>query len=185
MSFLFRYNLTNEHLTLILMILLLSLFSDLKEFNFWGLKGIKIEKNLKELEGQQAISTSEVHVSKKKLDEAERSVPIQLMDTSQSNFIALSFEIERLLRIYATIGLSKDVSNNININKLTKNLREKELLTDSGVKQLDAIRWLRNIIVHGRQNEINQQTLNAGIEIAYSLYNELYKQLYGVEPKLV
>ena len=102
------------------------------------------------------------------------------MDTAQGNFLALAFEIERLLRIYATVWLAKDIPNNINVSNLTKELRQKDLLTDNGVKQLEAIRWIRNLIVHGRQGEINQSTLEVGIQIAYSLYMELYNQLYGV-----
>lgn len=169
----------NGHLSILLMILLLSLFSDLKEFDFWGLKGKKAEKNIKELEGKKAIAEKEGNISKKKLDEAEKQAPLQLMDTAQGNFLALAFEIERLLRIYATVWLTKDIPNNINVTNLTKELRQKDLLTDNGVKQLDAIRWIRNLLVHGRQNEINQATLEGTIQIAYSLYMELYNQLYN------
>lgn len=173
-------NISNGQLAILLMILLLSLFSDLKEFDFWGLKGKRKEQELKNLEGQKALpDRKDESVNKKKLEEAEKTAHMQLMDTAQGNFLAFAFEIERLLRIFATIGLAKDIPNNINVSTLTKELREKELLTDSGVKQLEAIRWLRNILIHGRQGEINQATLDAGIQIAYNLYAELYNQLYG------
>lgn len=172
-------SITNGQLALLLMILLLSLFSDLKEFDFWGLKGKKAEKDIKELEGKKAIAEKEGNISKKKLEEAEKPAPLQLMDTAQGNFLALAFEIERLLRIYATVWLTRDVPNNVNVQNLTKELRQKDLLTDNGVKQLEAIRWIRNLLVHGRQNEINQAALDAGIQIAHSLYIELYNQLYG------
>lgn len=179
LSFLRDLSISNGQLAVLLMILLLSLFSDLKEFDFWGLKGKSKERELKELEGQKAIAEQETTVSKEKIDEAEKASLIQLMDTSQGNFLALAFEIERLLRIFATIWLAKDIPNNINVATLTKELRQKDLLTDSGVKQLEAIRWLRNIIIHGRQSEINQATLDAGIQIANNFYTELYNNLYG------
>lgn len=174
-------NITNGQLAVLLMIVLLSLFSDLKEFDFWGLKGKKAEKDIKELEGKEAIAKKEKDINKDKLDEAEKQPPLQLMDTAQGNFLALAFEIERLLRIYATVWLAKDIPNNINVTNLTKELRQKDLLTDNGVKQLDAIRWVRNLLIHGRQNEINQATLDTGIQIAQSLYMELYNQLYSTQ----
>lgn len=39
-------DISNSQLAILLMILLLSLFSDLKEFDFWGLKGKKPRKTL-------------------------------------------------------------------------------------------------------------------------------------------
>ncbi|GEM_PF-1258388 len=172
-------NITNGQLAVLLMILLLSLFSDLKEFDFWGLKGKIAEKEIKDLEGKKAFKEKGGNINKKKLDEAEKQAPLQLMDTAQGNFLALAFEIERLLRIYATVWLVKDIPNNVNVANLTKELRQKDLLTDNGVKQLEAIRWIRNLLVHGRQNELNQATLDAGIQLAQTLYMELYNNLYG------
>ncbi len=171
-------DISNSQLAILLMILLLSLFSDLKEFDFWGLKG-KTEKDIKQLEGKKAFVDKEVSINKGKLDEAEKQAPLQLMDTAQGNFLALAFEIERLLRIFATVWLAKDIPNNVNVMNLTKELRKNDLLTDNGVKQLEAIRWIRNLLVHGRQTEINEATLEAGIQLAHSLYIELYNNLYS------
>lgn len=174
-----RIDISNGQLAILLMILLLSLFSDLNEFDFWGLKGRKSEKDIKELEGKKAFVNKERNISLKKIDKAEKQTPLQLMDNAQGNFLALAFEIERLLRIFATVYLAKDVPNNVNVASLTKQLRQKDLLTDNGVKQLDAIRWIRNLLVHGRQSEINEGTLNAGVELAQTLYMELYNNLYS------
>lgn len=174
-----RVDISNGQLAILLMILLLSLFADLKEFDFWGLKGKKAEKDIKDLEGKKAFVEKEGNINKKKLDEAEKQAPLQLMDTAQGNFLALAFEIERLLRIFATVWLTKDVPNNVNVANLTKELRQKDLLMDNGVKQLEAIRWIRNLLVHGRQGEINQATLDAGIQLAQALHMELYNNLYG------
>ena len=63
----FKYkgaDLSNNVLALILMTLLLTLFSDLKEFNFWGLWGKRTEKEFKQLEDKQAISATKEDVSK-------------------------------------------------------------------------------------------------------------------------
>jgi hypothetical protein len=178
-------NLTNNLMALALMILLLSLSSDLKEFDFWGLKGKIKEKKLRELEGEQALPDKTVEIDSKKLDEAEK-VPasLKLMDDAQGNFLALAFEVERLLRVFATVGLVKDVPSNTNIKSLISELRKADLLTDAGVKQWEGIRWLRNMLVHARHNEINQATLEAGVEIALSFYAELYTNIYGEPPQL-
>lgn len=144
-----------------------------------GAKGEKAEKDIKQLEGKKAFVDKEVSINKGKLDEAEKQAPLQLMDTAQGNFLALAFEIERLLRIFATVWLAKDIPNNVNVMNLTKELRKNDLLTDNGVKQLEAIRWIRNLLVHGRQTEINEATLEAGIQLAHSLYIELYNNLYS------
>jgi hypothetical protein len=167
------------------MLLLLALFSDLKEFDFWGLKGKKSEKDLQSLEGEPALPNKDIKIDQKKLEDVEKSpAPLQLMDTSLGNFLALAFEIERLLRVFASVGLAKDIPNNVNIRNLSKELRNKDLLTDIGVQQVEAISWLRNILVHGRQQEINQATLESGIQVATGLYKELYHQLYGELPEL-
>ncbi|HSX05909.1 MAG TPA: hypothetical protein VLF69_05545 [Candidatus Saccharimonadales bacterium] len=178
-------SLSNGEVTIAAMLLLLSIFPDLQDFNFWGLRGRKGEEKLKNLEGETALTDQQVQISPKKLDEAEKAAaPIQLMDTAQGNFLALAFEVERLLRMFATVGLAKDIPANTSITKLTKDLRGADLLTEIGVKQIEAIHWVRNILVHGRQSEINKATLDTGIEIAHSLYVELYKQLYGEEPNI-
>lgn len=176
-------NIDNGKISIMAMLLLLSLYPDLKEFNFWGLKGKKSERDIQQLEGKQALSDKQVEVDPDKLDEAEKApTPIQLMDTSQGNLLALAFEVERLLRIMGTVGLEKNVPSTINIRKLSSELRAADLLTDAGVKQIEAIQWIRNILVHGRQSEINQATLDAGIDVAYSLYTELYEHIYREKP---
>jgi len=176
---------SNNMLALTLMLLLLSLSSDLKEFDFWGLKGKIKERKLRELEGEQALPNKAVDIDAKKLDEAEKSpASLKLMDDAQGNFLALAFEVERLLRVFATVGLVKDVPSNTNIKNLIFELRKADLLTDSGVKQWEAIRWLRNMLVHARHNEINQATLETGVEIALSFYTELYTSIYGESPQL-
>lgn len=178
LSFIKSINISNGQLMVGLMLLLLSLFSDLKEFDFWGLSGKKMEEKIQKIEDKEAFTPSDVDVNQDELNDAEKTQP-QLMDTTQGNFLTLAFEIERLLRIFASISLGRDIQNTISIQSLTKELSKADLLTESGVQQLDAIRWLRNLIVHGRKNEINDDTLNSGLQIATNLYNELHGRLYA------
>lgn len=178
-------NFSNNTLALALMLLLISLSSDLKEFDFWGLKGKIKERKLRELEGEQALPNKAVDIDAKKLDKAEKTpASLKLMDDAQGNFLALAFEVERLLRVFATVSLVKDVPSNTNIKNLIFELRKADLLTDSGVKQWEGIRWLRNMLVHARHSEINQATLETGIEIALGFYTELYTSIYGESPQL-
>ena len=177
----FKYkgaDLSNNVLALILMTLLLTLFSDLKEFNFWGLWGKRTEKEFKQLEDKQAISATKEDVSKRDIVEAEKNSQIQLMDNSKGNFLAIVFDMERLLRIYATVNLAKDIPSNSNSIKLTNELHTQGFLTDDGIKQIEAIRWLKDILINGRDQEINQATLDAGIQIAWKFYQEIYNWLY-------
>lgn len=174
---LFRFKgaeLTNNTLGVALMILLITLFSDLKEFNFWGLRGKKEERQLQELQGGDAIAEDNApKVNQQQLQHAQQQDTIQLMDTGRGNFLALAFEIERLLRIAGNAIMASDIPSNTNPTKLTKMLREKGLLTETGEKQIESIRWLRNLLVHGRESEINQGTLDSGIQLAYTFYTEL------------
>lgn len=167
--------LTNNILGLCLMILLTILFSDLNEFNFWGLIGKKgkEEENLKRLKDEEPLA---VNPPDKPLDNdlpQPETPAIQLMDNPTGNFLALAFEIERLLRVSASYLVETPIAPDANNLKIVKLLKEKGLLTESGEQQVASIRWLRNMIVHGRINEVNIETLNSGIEIAYKLYMEL------------
>lgn len=165
-------DLDNNVLGVALMVLLLSLFSDLKEFNFWGLTGKKQEKQLKELKDEQGLSDKK----KPNQHQAQPESPqmIQLMDTKQGNFLMLAFEIERLLRDALNL-LEKNSSFQIySPDLISKKLLDLQFLSESGVKQVEAIRWLRNMLVHGRSSEVSDQTLTDGIALAFNLYKEIY-----------
>jgi uncharacterized protein YutE (UPF0331/DUF86 family) len=168
-------DLSNNTLAIALMILLLVLFSDLKEFNFWGLMGKKKdEEKLKSLEGKRGVSTKKtVKVSKTTVDKAIRQDTVQLMEHGTGNFLALAFEIERLLRITATIVSGTQTPSDINSQEVIETLKDKGILTKDGEQQIEAIRRLRNMYVHGRDDEISNEILNSGIDIAWSFYNEI------------
>lgn len=167
----FGADLNNNVLGIALMILLLSLFSDLKKFSFWGLVGEKEAKDIQNLIGKDGVQELP-SPSSKDIQEAQEQ-PMQLMENIQGNFLALAFEIERLLRVAGTILLGKDVPQNSNPKKIASMLKDKGLLTDIGEKQVESIRWLRNMLVHGRQSELTAPTLDTGTQVAWGLYNEL------------
>lgn len=170
--------LTNNVTCIAVMVLLLALFSDLKKFNFWGLTGEKKEKEIESSVGKQGISkTGKQDIDSEEVHKAQQETQIQLMDTTTGNFLSLAFEIERLLRVAANVIFQADNTNKMSPDKLVKKLQESGLLTENGVKQIDSIRYLRNMIVHGRTSELPESTLTAGISLAWSFYTELYNWL--------
>jgi hypothetical protein len=167
-------NLTNETLGVALMVLLASLFSDLKDFNFWGLQGTrKEERELKALEGKEAISTSQLpKVSKTKLQTARKQETLVLNEDETGNLLTLSYEIERLLRIGASL-LSGDLQPKRSLRKIVEMLKDEGLLTQNGADQVRSIDWLRTMIISGKAHVLDASTLEAGNRIAYDLYKQL------------
>jgi len=95
------------------------------------------------------------------------------MDTTKGNFLELAFQIEHLLRLSAAALSGKDITPATLPLLVTDMLREKGLLTDEGVAQIESIRWLRNMFTHGRDSEISSSMLTLGESIASQLYEEL------------
>lgn len=168
--------LTGEILVLCAMILLASTLSELKNWNFFNglLKGET--KDLTSIPENGGINTNQSKPDSEKVEQAENK-PIQLMADDKGNFLSLAFEIERLLRVLATVTLNKDVPSNTSPKKVVDDLHNVGMVTDLGKQQIEAVRWLRNLLVHGRESEINQETLHNGIRIAFNLYMEIYNWL--------
>jgi len=179
---LWNAKLTNEVLVLCAMIFLASTLSELKSWNFFNglLKGET--KDLGEIPVNGGIDTTKNPPNTKEVKEAENK-PIQLMPYEKGNFLVLAFEIERLLRVLATVTLSKDVPSNSSPKKVVDDLHSVGMITDLGKEQIAAIIWLRNLLVHGRESEINQETLNDGIRLAYNFYMEIYNWLNKPQTK--
>ena len=178
-----RADLTNNVLGVALMVLLLSLFSDLKKFNFWGLTGEKKEeKELEKTVGKDPISPKNApKVKPADVKLAQKQTPLPRMDSTQGSFLSLSFEIERLLRIAAAVLSNKLIPSNSNMKSIVQIVKEKGLLNDDGEEQVELISWLRNMLVHGRSNEISAKALDNGYEVAKTLYEELIDWLGGGE----
>ena len=173
-------HLDNSLASVCLMILLICLFGDLKEFNFWGLVGRKEERDLSKVKDKDAIADLAVPKPKKAaVQTAERvESPKNLLDSTTDNFLFLAFEIERLLRVAGRVILEKEIGEEVSSDKLTAGLVERGFITEDGQEQLESVRWLRNQIVHGRGEEISEETKKVGLELAYSFYGELYSWLY-------
>lgn len=143
-----------------------------------GLKGRKIDKELKELKesanlDQPATSPSEVEDDLTKL----KKKSIQLMTVDRGNFLALVFEIERLLRFVATTYKPDDVNDATPLPKVIKLLREIGYLTDDGVNQVKALSNVRNLIVHARVGAQEDPKLDEWTTFAYNLYKIIYDEI--------
>lgn len=167
--------LTNNVVAFGLMVLLLSLFADLKNFDFWGLKGEKEAKNLKELEGEKGVSQGKIRKPKPaEVRKAEEQTPLQLADSETGKFLTLAFDLERLLHVSAKLLVGPKVPA-ISGLASTRQLHEVGLLTESGVKQIEGIRWLRNMLVHNRADEITPDVVSSGLRVVTGLHDELSK----------
>ena len=135
-------NLSNNVLAVAVMILLLVLFADLKEFNFWGLWGKKREEPIKKIEEGEVI-LSKQKPSRYKLTKAEKEDDPQQMGSDIGNFLSVSYEIERLLRIIArSISTSgKDVA--FTPDASLKTLVDSGFLSNSAVEAIELIRDVR------------------------------------------
>lgn len=180
--------LSNQAVSVAIMVLLLSLISDLKEFDFWGLKGKskeqqRIEQKIVRTKDKAPVNTSKMRRAPKQKTKATPSVPspaqpTYLMGDLKANFLQLSFDLERLLRSAAQ-RLGEPVESSTSASRVTDMLVDKGLLTAGGKEQMEIIRAIRNLIVYGRDEEINEYILQTGWDMAYTLYSELYSWLYG------
>jgi hypothetical protein len=165
--------LTNNVTAFGVMVLLLSLFADLKSFNFWGLTGEKEAKELQKLAGKRGVSKGKVKRPKAAdVTKAKRQTPVQSMDSDIGNFLTLAFDIERLLKIAGTLVVGDSEAK-------IEELCEAGLLTESGVKQVEAIRSLRDALIGERGDLIAPEAVNSGILVAAELHNELSQWLDG------
>lgn len=155
-------------------LLLLAFFEDMEEFNFFGLKGKKTDKEMKKLlesisKTEQATDSSTHEDDLTKL----RKKNIQLMGIDRGNFLALTFEVERLLRYVANYFYPDQVKEKTPLYKIIQLLENNNYLTQNGVKQVKALNEVRNLIVHGKVSPEEDNRLSEWIEVAYSLYNEI------------
>lgn len=178
--------LSNQAVSIAIMVLLLSLISDLKEFDFWGLKGKskeqqRIQQQIVQTKDKTPVNTSKIRRTARPKAKSAESLPAQptyLMGDVKANFLQLSFDLERILR-QAAKRLGEAVEPSTSASNVTDMLVNKGLLTAGGKEQMDIIRAIRNLIVYGRDEEIDDFILQTGWDMAYNLYSELYTWLYG------
>lgn len=163
---------TNNTVAIALMILLLALFSDLKEFNFWGLSGKKKEE-IKKLEKTTIINeNTDIKPSPYKLRKANREDNPEQMDSLKDNFLALSYDIERLLRIIArSIARSTEETAQLTPESVLEFLENQELLTPEACDAIESIRSIRDTIING--GRIDVTTLEAILKVSQTVHNQL------------
>lgn len=177
-------HLGSESLVLFGLLILIAFFDDLEEFDFFGLKGRRVERELADIKqrlGQTAASQA-TNLPEDNLTKL-RKKKVQLMGVDRGNFLALVFEIERLLRAIALELNPAEIEQNSPISQVATYLAQNGYLTASGHEQWKALSEVRNIIVQGRYPTENDAALSDWIELAYSLYSEIYDDLVS-KPKV-
>lgn len=172
---LYGADLTSNVTAVSLMVLLLSVFSDLKEFNFWGLTGTRdLKESLQKLQGKPALDTNNLpKASKTKVQQAQMNTEVVTQTGSaKSNFLELFFEIEKLLRTLASVIKGSPISATMNLKDLSTFLADKKILTLDGVMLLNYLKTLRDQIVQGDE-KLGDDVVRTGITIADDLYNDL------------
>lgn len=177
-------HLGSESLVLFGLLILIAFFDDLEEFDFFGLKGRRVERELADIKQRlgQTTTSQATNLPDDNLTKL-RKKKVQLMGVDRGNFLALVFEIERLLRAIALELNPSEIEQNSPISQVTTYLTQNGYLTTSGHEQWKALNEVRNIIVQGRYPTENDAALADWIELAYSLYSEIYDDLVN-KPKV-
>lgn len=166
-------NVTNNSVAIALMILLLAVFSDLKEFNFWGISGKKKEE-IQKLEKSTIINEeNELKPSPYKLRKATREDSPEQMDSLKDNFLALSYDVERLLRIIArSIARSTEETAQFTPEDVLEYLEDQELLTPEACEAIEGIREIRELITEKRER-IDVSTLESIYRVSQTVHSQL------------
>lgn len=171
-----KFELTNNNLILCGLLILLVISADLAEFNVWGFKGKS--KLISESTGNLSGDSINPETDNEHVDPVELAQPLNLMHPDIGNFLAITFEIEKLLRIYAeNLGMTNAKATTM--RHLVEFLYKEEVITNVGNERLDSVIKLRNLIVHGRSSEVDESDLQIGFELANNFYQELYATMFG------
>lgn len=169
---------TNNTVAIALMLLLLALFSDLKEFNFWGLSGKKTEEALRKLLMAPIINEDkDERPSPYKLRKAVIEDSPEQLGGLKDNFLAVSFEIERQLRIIArSLTRSTEETAQLTPQTVLETLEDQEFLTPEACDSVEQIREIRRTLTQpgGR---VPTETLEASLQLARNLYSSLREWL--------
>ncbi|MDO8497972.1 MAG: hypothetical protein Q7S61_05520 [bacterium] len=170
--------LNNNVLAIALLLTLVTLFSDLKEFNFWGLQGTaKEEKKLKELKEKDAdaIAPGKLpEVTPARLPQILKQETVTDDGTGKEGLLRYVYEIERFLRFAASILTNKKSIGTLpDLKEIISILRKKGFLTQNGQEQFESLLWIKNNLILGREKELSSQVMKDGNEIAKGLYQEL------------
>jgi len=184
--FLSQFNLlgvsvSNNTVAIAVMILLLVLFSDLAEFDFWGIRGKRKEDEIRQLTDSEIINKKAVkNPSAYKIRQAEKIDLPTHMDGLKENFLALTYEIERLMRII-TRSLSRGQISDTELTPdfVLNQLKVQGLLTASAAASVTKIREIREMLLSSDHKEITTNMLEATLQLASQVYTQLKDWLDG------
>jgi len=166
---------SNNTIAIALMLLLLVLFSELAEFDFWGIRGRRKEEELKKLAGGEVITQNAVKPpSPYKLRQAEKLDMPGQMSNSKENFLSLTFEIERLLRIIARATNRQTLNDAALTPELVlTQLKEQGLITPTATVSIEKIREIRKKLLSYEYRQVTPEILEATQELAADIYTQL------------
>lgn len=95
------------------------------------------------------------------------------LKTNNTNFIFLSYELEKRLRVVLSVVSGKDVASEYDCDLVFKELLEKKVITKNGAKRVKYIRWLREIIIQGKGSVITPKCIELMVELAWTSLQEL------------
>lgn len=171
----------NNSIALALMLLLLALFSDLKEFNFWGLQGKKTEEALRKLVDAPVINENlEDAPSVYKLRKAQKDDALDQLGSLKDNFLAVAFEMERQLRVIArSLTRSTESTAQLSPETVLEQLEEQEFLTPEACDSIEQIREIRKSLTQpgGR---VPTETLEASLKLATNLHDRFKQWLDSI-----
>lgn len=172
----FGAHLDNNGVAVALMILLLAVFADLAEFNFWGISGKKKVDQLKKLSTEAVINPQSTveKPSPYKIRKATKDDALTEFDSLRDNFLALAFDLERLLRIAA----KSMVRTQAETAELTPDdalliIESSELLTPPAIEGIIKVREVRELMTTGKNYQVTLQTLEASYKLAKTIYLEI------------
>lgn len=174
----FEADITNNTVAIALMLLLLALFSDLKEFNFWGLSGKKKEEELRKLVGSPIISDElDEKPSAYKLKKAFKDDEVDQMGNLKDNFLAVSYDIERMLRIIvrATTRSTEETAV-LTPESVLNYLEDEEFLTPEACDAIEKLREVRKTITESG-SKVPTETLEASLKLSLPIHQTLKEWL--------
>jgi len=169
---------STNSIALAVMLLLLALFSDLKEFNFWGLQGKKTEEKLRKLAMAPVINDeAESQPSPYKLRKAQKEDSPDQLGGLKENFLAVAFELERQLRVIArSLTRSTEETAQLSPEAVLEHLEDQEFLTPEACDSIEEIRDIRRTLTQpgGR---VPTETLEASLQLARKIFTDLRQWL--------
>jgi uncharacterized protein YutE (UPF0331/DUF86 family) len=99
------------------------------------------------------------------------------MSSLKDTFLALSYEIERLLRIIArSIARSTEETAQFTPEDILEYLEDQELLTPEACEAIEGIREIRKLITEERER-IDVSTLESILKVSQTVYSQLREWL--------